>query len=77
MTRRRPVHPIITQLRAAREAQGMSRPYVAALTGLSVHAIEGWEWGERSPVLENLLAYAAVVGLELTLAPAVVLEVAS
>lgn len=77
MTRRRPVHPIITRLRAAREAQGMSRPYVAALSGLSVHAIEGWEWGERSPVLDNLTAYAAVVGMDLTLTPAAVLEVAS
>ncbi|MGW9447084.1 helix-turn-helix domain-containing protein [Bacillus mobilis] len=66
---RRNVHPLIIRLRSAREAQGFSRRTIAHKTGLSVHAIEGWEWGDRSPVLDNLIAYAAALGMELDLAP--------
>jgi transcriptional regulator with XRE-family HTH domain len=66
----KPVHPIVAQLRAIREDRGLSRPQVAALAGVSVHAIEGWEWGHRSPVLGGLAAYAAVLGVDIALYPA-------
>ena len=63
------VHPIITQLRAERERRAISRPRMAALTGWSVHAIEGWEWGDRSPLLDNLADYAQALGYTITLTP--------
>lgn len=63
------VHPLIAQLRELREARGLSRRTVSQLSGVSVSAIEHWEWGTRAPVLGGVSAYAAALGVDIALYP--------
>lgn len=64
-----PVHPIVAQLRAAREERGLSRDAVAARTGWTVYTVLQWEHGRRSPRLEGVTDYAAALGYTIALTP--------
>ncbi|OLT27767.1 hypothetical protein BJF83_17440 [Nocardiopsis sp. CNR-923] len=63
----RPVHPIIAQLRAARETAGLSQEAVARRLRCHASTVGSWETGRNSPALDGLAAYAAVLGYQLTL----------
>ena len=63
-------HPLVAQLRDAREKAGLSRPRFAARAGFSVSTLEQWEWGDRTPTLAAITRYADAVGMALVLAPA-------
>lgn len=62
-------HPIITQLRDARTASGLSRAALARRMGWAEYSLLQWETGRRSPRLEGLVDYAAALGYQITLTP--------
>ncbi|WP_304452852.1 helix-turn-helix transcriptional regulator [Nocardiopsis sp. YSL2] len=62
-------HPLITQLKAARTAMGLSVAKLAARGGYSEQTIRSWESGKSAPNLDNLDDYAAAVGLDVVLQP--------
>lgn len=66
---RKPVHPIVAQLRAARLKQGLSQAAVARRIGVPQNTLWAWEVGRYTPLLDAVAAYAQALGLQLTLIP--------
>lgn len=67
------VQALVTQLKAAREAQGLSLAQVTESTGMDPSALSKLESGQRpNPTVDTLARYAAAVGkrLVVTLADA-------
>lgn len=62
-------HPLITQLRAARKAQGLTQAAVATRAGYSAPHIGNGEAGHVAPSLDTLTDWAAALGYDLTLTP--------
>lgn len=59
---------LLRQLKAAREAKGLSLADVTALTGMDRSAISRLESGQRSnPTIETLVRYADAVGKRIVL----------
>jgi predicted transcriptional regulator len=57
---------LLTQLRAAREAKGLSLADLTALTGMDRSALSKLETGQRAnPTVETLVRYAEAVGKRL------------
>lgn len=63
----RPVHPILAELRAAREAQRFTRPDLSNLTGYHVNDILKWETGKARPRLDRIQDIAEALGYEIIL----------
>lgn len=61
------VHPIFVQLRAAREAKGLTRPQLAERLGYHFHQIHCWEMGKTQPSLRNVDEWATALGFSLML----------
>ncbi|MEV4247006.1 helix-turn-helix transcriptional regulator [Streptosporangium canum] len=58
------------QLAQHRHELGLSQNAVAARSGLAQGHISQYESGKRTPRLAAVMAYAAAVGLQVTLPPA-------
>jgi len=63
------VPALCAQLRRAREFQGLTRPQLSARGAGSVNSLCLWETGQREPNLSFMVAWAAALGLQLTLTP--------
>ena len=63
------LHPIIAQLRRARQKR-CSAQQLADQIGKSRGVVTDWEYGRHSPNLDNLTAWAAALGYEVILRPA-------
>ena len=60
------VHELLAQLKAAREAKGLSLADLTELTGMDRSALSKLETGQRAnPTLETLMRYAEAVGKRL------------
>jgi DNA-binding XRE family transcriptional regulator len=58
---------LLAQLKAAREAKGLSLADITELTGMDRSALSKLETGQRSnPTIETLLRYAEAVGKRVT-----------
>lgn len=62
-------HPLIAQLRAARQAAGLSQVAVADHLYLNRRSVGQWESGYRTPTLHTLATYADLLGYQITLTP--------
>lgn len=61
------LHELLLQLKAAREAQGLSLADLTELTGMDRSALSKLETGKRpNPTVETLVRYAEAVGKRLT-----------
>jgi len=61
-----PLDQLVAQLKAAREAKGLSLADLTALTGMDRSALSKLETGQRAnPTLETLMRYAQAVGKRL------------
>ena len=61
-----PLEQLVAQLKAAREAKGLSLADLTALTGMDRSALSKLETGQRAnPTLETLMRYAQAVGKRL------------
>jgi DNA-binding XRE family transcriptional regulator len=61
-----PLDQLVAQLKAAREARGLSLADLTALTGMDRSALSKLETGQRAnPTLETLMRYAQAVGKRL------------
>ncbi|MFC9085324.1 helix-turn-helix domain-containing protein [Nocardiopsis dassonvillei] len=56
------VHPLVTRLRAAREAQGRTADGLAATLGYAPNALWRWEHGEACPSLDQFTDLAQELG---------------
>lgn len=65
--RRVSVSPLMTQLRLARRARGMSLETAAGLAGTGPTTLSSWENGLHGPSLAGAEALAAALGLRLVL----------
>jgi transcriptional regulator with XRE-family HTH domain len=61
--------PIIPQLIAAREAQGLSVYALAKRIGVGRILLTRWEQGAANPSLDNATRWAAALNLTVTLTP--------
>ena len=60
------LHELLRQLKAAREAKGLSLSDVTVLTGMDRSALSKLETGQRpNPTVETLVRYAEAVGKRL------------
>jgi predicted transcriptional regulator len=60
------VHELVLQLKAAREAKGLSLADLTELTGMDRSALSKLETGQRgNPTVETLVRYAEAVGKHL------------
>jgi DNA-binding Xre family transcriptional regulator len=60
------LHELLAQLKAAREAKGLSLSDLTELTGMDRSALSKLETGQRAnPTVETLLRYAEAVGKRL------------
>lgn len=66
---RRTVHPIITQLRAAREAQGLQQAEISQRMYRYWRTLTKWENGTVTPDLYALTEWADLLGYQITLTP--------
>lgn len=64
---RSPVDPILIELTLARQARGMSVRGMAKRIFRSPSTVSTWENGIRTPPIEGVRAYAAVLGKRLVL----------
>ena len=63
------LHELLTQLKAAREAKGLSLADLTELTGMDRSALSKLETGQRAnPTVETLVRYAEAVGKRLVVA---------
>lgn len=69
MSRRRTPHPLVAQLKAERQARGLSQEAVARRIGTTRALVSLWETGQGTPGLFNTIAYAAALDYTLTLTP--------
>jgi ribosome-binding protein aMBF1 (putative translation factor) len=66
MANRDRLHELLQQLKAAREAKGLSLADLTALTGMDRSALSKLETGQRAnPTIETLARYAEAVGKRL------------
>lgn len=65
----RPLHPILTELAAARRAAKLSQRALGKRVGLAQSHLSRIERGAVDPQLSNLLEIARALGLELMLVP--------
>ncbi|WP_431870876.1 helix-turn-helix transcriptional regulator [Nocardiopsis eucommiae] len=56
---------IVSQLRQARRAAGLTQAQVADQAGYSRWILQRWETGAHSPSVDAVAAYAGALGLEL------------
>jgi transcriptional regulator with XRE-family HTH domain len=56
-------HVVGNELRAARARRGLTRPQLAAASGLAVSTIQRFENGERSPDMLQLHALSSALGI--------------
>jgi DNA-binding XRE family transcriptional regulator len=63
-------HPLITQLKQAREAAGLPVAQLAARLGYAEPTIRSWESGKSVPSIDALTDYATAVGRDVVLQPA-------
>lgn len=62
------LHELLTQLKTAREASGLSLADVTEITGMDASALSKLETGQRAnPTVETLVRYADAVGKRLVL----------
>jgi DNA-binding Xre family transcriptional regulator len=62
------LHDVLAQLKAAREAKGLSLADLTELTGMDRSALSKLETGQReNPTVETLVRYAEAVGKRLKL----------
>lgn len=62
------LHELLTQLKAAREAMGLSLSDMTQLTGMDRSALSKLETGQRgNPTVETLARYAEAVGKRLVM----------
>jgi DNA-binding XRE family transcriptional regulator len=60
------LEPLVNQLKAAREAQGLSLADLTRITGMDRSALSKLETGQRpNPTIETLVRYAEAVGKRL------------
>lgn len=64
----RPVDPLITALREARRARGISQGVLAAAIGTTQTVLSAWEVGINPPDLPVLRRWSAHLGFEVKLA---------
>lgn len=64
------LHPLIAQLQARRLELGVSQHDVARAAGVHANTVSRWDTGAKTPSIDNLVAYARAVGLELELVDA-------
>ena len=63
------LHVLLQQLKAAREAKGLSLADLTSLTGMDRSALSKLETGQReNPTVETLVRYAEAVGKRLVVA---------
>jgi DNA-binding XRE family transcriptional regulator len=61
------LHELLAQLKAAREAKGLSLADITELTGMDRSALSKLETGQRpNPTVETLMRYAEAVGKRVT-----------
>lgn len=53
----------MTRIKECRLRSGLSQKYVAATLGVSAPSVSDWESGKTKPVMENLVALAALYGV--------------
>lgn len=58
---------IMQQLRVARQERGLSYAELGRRCNMGASTLHAWEHGHRSPVLENLIIVARVLGFNLKL----------
>jgi DNA-binding XRE family transcriptional regulator len=64
---REQLHELLVQLKAAREAKGLSLGDMTELTGMDRSALSKLETGQRpNPTVETLMRYAEAVGKRVT-----------
>ena len=64
---REELHELLAQLKAAREAKGLSLADMTELTGMDRSALSKLETGQRpNPTVETLMRYAEAVGKRVT-----------
>ena len=51
------------KLKALRKSKGITQEKLAELLNISIMTIRRWEWGERSPRVEEIKALAAALGV--------------
>ena len=54
------------RLRAFRKKSGLNQEELAERTGVSIMTVRRWEWGERSPRVEDVKALAKALGVSET-----------
>jgi transcriptional regulator with XRE-family HTH domain len=64
-------NPLFVQLIDARKALGISRAEMARRMGYSTSALMYWEHGRTSPSIDVMEDYADVVGMSVTVQPAI------
>lgn len=62
------LHPLVAQLQARRLELGISQQKIADVCGVHKNTVSRWETNAKTPSLENLVAYADAVGLDLVAA---------
>lgn len=67
IVKRRETHPVITRLRAEREARGLSRQGLSQSTGAYGNAVKRWEDGTSAPRLDLLVNWARELGFDVVL----------
>ncbi len=67
----KPVHPIITELKAIRRSQGVSQDAIGAAMGNDEHSktINRLETGRHNPMLATITGWADALDYELVLRP--------
>lgn len=64
---RRVLHPVVTQLRAEREAQRLTRPELSDRAGYHVNTLLRFELGHAQPSLAIVVDWAGALGFEVVL----------
>ncbi len=63
----KPVHPIITELKAIRRSQKVSQDAVGFALGIQQAVISEWESGDHNPQLHSLSKWADTLGYDVVL----------
>jgi transcriptional regulator with XRE-family HTH domain len=67
MVNRRPIHPLVRQLRARRIKLGMLQRQVAERCGVTQTTVTDWENGYRNPNIHKLQCWANALDMALAL----------
>lgn len=66
---KRPIHPLIKQLRQIREQRRMPRPRLSKKSGHHINEILRWELGQTGPKFHAVSDWAEALGFEIVLQP--------